>query len=279
MIDQVWQTALEYGWTPTMWSGVKMWEKHKDHGRGISVFAGHGREDEIRWLEDNDLLADAFAYAPFDEHADEIVPKVAAWCKEFRAENDMPILDCYYGANVKPLFGLVNVWLGQSPKQSWVPARKQAGDRFYQCNSSLVWHVEYEPVTGRSTFWQDFADGADGRYVYSVARWTPEVYKKNWTSGNYMGCVIYPSPHGLTTSIRWETLRDGIEDYDYLALLRAAVANPREQSACRAALAAAQRFLQSEDLGSQVRSPEELQTVRSRIAAWIQALMLPADSQ
>ncbi len=33
------------------------------------------------------------------------------------------------------------------------------------------------------------------------------------------GCLIYPLPDGPVGSIRLENIRDGIEDYDYLALL------------------------------------------------------------
>ncbi|QDU98434.1 glycoside hydrolase domain-containing protein [Lignipirellula cremea] len=263
LLDQHWRRSLEYGWTPTMYSGVKMWEKHQDDGRGISVFAGHGKADETAWLQERGRLADSFTYAPFDEHADELVPRVADWCREFQKQTPMPILDCYYGGNVKPLYGLVKVWLGQSAAQPWARERKAAGDRFYHCNSSLVWHVEYAPLTGRAVFWQDFADGADGRYVYSTARWTPEVFTKNWTSGNYMGCVIYPGPHGLATSIRWETLRDSIEDYDYLALLRQA--DPGTLPA------EAKALLGDADLGSRVQTAAQLHALRNQIAAWLEA--------
>jgi len=34
------------------------------------------------------------------------------------------------------------------------------------------------------------------------------------------GMLVYPGPAGPINSVRWEIIRDGIEDYDYLALLR-----------------------------------------------------------
>ncbi|NLY01731.1 MAG: DUF4091 domain-containing protein, partial [Rhodopirellula sp.] len=33
------------------------------------------------------------------------------------------------------------------------------------------------------------------------------------------GCLTYPTPAGPVSSIRLENIRDGLEDYDYLALL------------------------------------------------------------
>jgi hypothetical protein len=117
------------------------------------------------------------------------------------------------------------------------------------------------PITGRASFWQDFADGADGRYVYSTIRWTGNVYEKNWTSGNYMGCVVYPGPNGLATSIRWETMRDAVEDYDYLTLLRNAKAGQSNSEAAA--------LLNDSRLGARVDTAEKLLQIRDRIAGWI----------
>lgn len=64
------------------------------------------------------LLRYAYIYAPSDEHADELVPKVAEWCRKFKEKSETPILDCYYRSNVRPHFELVDVWLGQDPRTS-----------------------------------------------------------------------------------------------------------------------------------------------------------------
>ncbi|MDP6506942.1 MAG: DUF4091 domain-containing protein, partial [Planctomycetota bacterium] len=220
-MDRYRELILEYGWSPTMWSGLKVWQKYYDYGRGMSVFTGgRGTPQDMAWLKERGLLEYSFIYAPFDEHPDARVPEVVEWCRKWKAKSEIPILDCYYGRNVEPLFGLVDIWLGQNPRQEWAQERKKKGDRFFGVNASLVWYIEFEPVNGRTLFWKDFISGVDGRYVYSTCRWTADVYRKNWTSGNYMGCAVYPSPFGIATSIRFETLRFGIEYYDYLAILR-----------------------------------------------------------
>ncbi len=287
-MDAYRRLILEYGWTPTMWfSGVKVWEEYKDVGRGPSVFPSGKNKENEDWLIANDLLQYAFIYAPFDEHPDGKVPEVVEWAKKWKEESKIPILDCYYGGKVDPLFGLVDVWLGQDPRSAhwgeptpplgWgdkAVARKAAGDQFMSCNASLIWHVEYVPVTGRAQFWDDFAAGVDGRYVYSTCRWTDDLYEKNWTTGNYMGSVVYPGPSGITTSIRLETLRDAIEDYDYLAILRDAV----KQAAGKAAadqIAAAKAIVEDPKLSEKVKTTDDLHAMRDRIADLIEKLNAP----
>ncbi|MBS3762281.1 MAG: DUF4091 domain-containing protein [Planctomycetes bacterium] len=284
-VDAFWKMALERGWTPTMWSGLGRWKKLHDYGRGITSFAtGPGKEAE-KWLKDNNLLKYAFAYAPFDEHAAVEVPEVAKWCREFKKKSDIPILDCYYGGKVKPLFGLVDIWLGQDPRSAhwgeptgalgWgkmAVERKKAGDLFFACNSSLIWHVEYSPIQGRSGFWDDYVAGVDGRYVYSSCRWTKNVYEKNWTSGNYMGCAIYPSPDGYATSIRFETMRDGVEDYDYLSLLKKAIEKAKDAGKHKKLVQEAEKLLGNPDLASQVKNVDNLHAKREEIAKLIAQL-------
>jgi hypothetical protein len=286
-MDSYWRQILEYGWTPTMWFGpAKVWEQYKDVGRGPSVFPSSGNKEDEDWLVKNGLLRYAFTYAPFDEHPDGKVPEVVEWAKKWKAEHRTPILDCYYGGNVEPLFGLVDVWTGQSPLSphwgkptpplGWgekAVARKAAGDQFFSCNASLIWHVEFVPAQGRSEFWNDFAAGVDGRYVYSTCRWTPDVYRKNWTTGNYMGCLVYPGPSGVTTSIRLETLRDSVEDYDYLAILRETARKAKASGAASAdKVQAVEAIVANPKLAEQVNSTEAVNRIRDRIADLIEGI-------
>jgi len=285
-MDSYRRLILEYGWTPTMWFGDwKTWEQYKDVGRGPSVFPGSGKQNE-EWLEKNGLLKYAFIYAPFDEHTDGKVPEVVEWAKKWKSQSKIPILDCYYGSNVKPLFGLVDIWLGQSPLSKWwgeptpplgwghlAIERKKAGDQFFSCNASLQWHVEFNPAQGRSEFWNDFATGMDGRYVYSTCRWTDDVYKKNWTTGNYMGCLVYPGPSGITTSIRMETIRDAVEDVDYLNILKEAVAKAESSGRASTVLInEAKSIIGDPKIASKVNTVESINQMREKIADLIEHL-------
>jgi hypothetical protein len=283
-MDAYRRLILEYGWTPTMWFGLKEWQTYFDVGRGASVFPSNKSKTNEEWLIGKGLLDYAFIYAPFDEHPDGEVPEVVEWAKKWKTESKIPILDCYYGSTVEPLFGLVDVWLGQDPRSThwgkptpplgWgdkAVARKAAGDQFLSCNASLIWHVEYEPVAGRAQFWDDFAAGVDGRYVYSTCRWTDDTYQKNWTTGNHMGSVVYPGPRGITTSIRLETLRDAVEDYDYLAILRDTVKRV-EGKASADLIGAAKAIVEDPRLSEKVKTTEDLHAMRGKIAELIEKL-------
>jgi len=271
-MDRYRELVIEYGWTPTMWSGPAFWKKYYDHGRGINVFSGAQQKD-VPWLKEKGLLKYAFIYAPFDEHQDSQVPEVAAWCREWKKKCEVPVLDCYYGGNVKPLFGLVDLWLGQSPKQEWAKERKKRGDQFIGCNQSLQWYLEYAPIVGRADFWNDFQVGAGGRYVYSTCRWTDDIYKKNWScAGNYLGSVTYPAPDGVCTSFRFETMRDGVEDYDYLAILRAAAQAAKEKAPDSPALREAEAILNDPKLAERVKTVGALHQTRDKRADLIDRL-------
>ena len=213
----------------------------------------------------------------FDEHSDSDVPDVAKYAADLKARTDIPIMDCYYGNRSKDIFGLIDIWCGQFVNQPWVAERQEAGERFWSVNNSLIWFIEFEPVQGRRELWQDFVDGLDGRLLYSNIRWSRNVYEENWsTGGNYLGCTIYPSPEGLAKSIRLEAIRDGIEDYDYLSLLRSALPTYRDAAGKQQERAAqeAMEILADESLAAGIRSPARMYELRDRIADLIERLTL-----
>jgi len=104
------------------------------------------------------------------------------------------------------------------------------------------WHVDAEArpsyanflldspaVDHRILFWQAWARGVRGVQYSSINAVEPD--RNPWTDladttpANGNGCLVYPGAGGPIASIRWECIRDGIEDYDYLVLL----AEAREQ--------------------------------------------------
>jgi len=64
-------------------------------------------------------------------------------------------------------------------------------------------------------FWEHFSPISDIYTTWSVGPLPP--------GDSY---VVYPSPHGLLDSMRWEAERDGIEDYELLKILQAK--NPKK---------------------------------------------------
>ena len=83
--------------------------------------------------------------------------------------------------------------------------------------------LDFAAMEHRILFWQAWALGLAGMHYWSVNFSPPG--KDPWkdqldiTPVNGNGCLVYPGKDGPVDSIRWACVRDGIEDYDYLALL------------------------------------------------------------
>ncbi len=82
--------------------------------------------------------------------------------------------------------------------------------------------LDFAAIEHRILFWQSWALGMGGMQYWQVNYWPPEedpyTSLLDVTPVNGDGLLVYPGPKGPVNSIRWETIRDGIEDYDYLAL-------------------------------------------------------------
>ena len=84
--------------------------------------------------------------------------------------------------------------------------------------------LDFAAVEHRALTWQLWALGVKGLHHWGVNYVEPG--QDPWrgqldvTPVNGDGFLVYPSASGPVTSIRWETLRDAIEDYEYLTLLQ-----------------------------------------------------------
>lgn len=161
--------------------------------------------------------------------------------------------------------------------------RMEAGDAFwwYVCTGPKApWCTLFtdHPATDmRVWLWQTFERGITGTLIWTTNYWTssaaypsepqnpwvdPMSYVSGYDSqpgqirywGNGDGRLVYPpnrDPSDRTTkylggpvnSLRWEMLREGMEDYEYLALLRARIAAAREAGISEADLAEAEALL------------------------------------
>ena len=89
-----------------------------------------------------------------------------------------------------------------------------------------IW-IDSPLVEGRSWLWQTWKHKLDGILYWSVDWWG---YANPWFGGgnfndlcNGDGNLVYPDPSGIPlSSIRLETLQDGLEDYELFCLLEAA---------------------------------------------------------
>ena len=147
--------------------------------------------------------------------------------------------------------------------------RREAGERFwwYLCTVPKTPYpglfIDRPATDPRVWLWQTWQAGVEGILVWATNYWTSEAaytgrlqdpYEDpmSWMSlysgsagarrpwGNGDGRLIYPPPGGPggsplaagpVESIRWEMLRDGIEDYEYLAMVRRSLSSGPELSA------------------------------------------------
>ncbi|HQE81529.1 MAG TPA: FG-GAP-like repeat-containing protein [Candidatus Hydrogenedentes bacterium] len=92
-----------------------------------------------------------------------------------------------------------------------------------------IWYAWNQGFTGAG--WWVFAHHGD------ADRWDGPN-----TTGNFYA-TAYDSPHGVVTSRRWEATREGIEDYEYLYLLRGAIRDAEARGVAEGALAGFKKLL------------------------------------
>ena len=200
-----------------------------------------------------------------------MVPKVVDWCQTFRAKYPyIKIVDVYYGANTAPLYGLVDVWCIPPRRSDAIAKRLAAGDEYWFVNSSIIWNVdEIDYFKGRRDYWAMWGLGYTGQLLWSVVNWEADPPAFNTLGGNGAAVLLYPVPGGLTTTIGWENLRDGLEDYDYLAVLKKRAMAPNAPSDLAKQ---ARRLCGDPDLGKRVPDATALETVRREIGELIEKL-------
>ncbi len=137
--------------------------------------------------------------------------------------------------------------------------------------------VDFKAVEHRTLFWQSWALGIRGLHYWNINFASPEANPYlglvDATPVNGNGYLVYPGADGPVSSIRWETIRDGIEDYDYLVMLRARMADLEKRGSNPALLQRAKDALNLgplvQDLVGFPRDPAVLLKKRQDIAALI----------
>ncbi len=140
--------------------------------------------------------------------------------------------------------------------------------------------VDFAAIEHRILFWQAWALGMRGMQYWSVNFWPtegdPMENLVDITPVNGDGLLVYPSLEGPVNSIRWEVIRDGIEDYDYMALFMERIRALREKPGNEALLQRAATAYNMEtivpSLVTFTREPEVLLKKRLEIAAMIQEM-------
>lgn len=133
------------------------------------------------------------------------------------ADISIPMIGAYYagGESIKPFYDS----LQKSGRKMWMyecegPARLLDPYRYYRLEA---WHCFKHDAVGMG-LWA-FAD--TGHFKNS---WN----EYDWISNEY--APLFFRPTDITESISWEASREGIEDYEYLAMLKDAAARTRNSA-------------------------------------------------
>ena len=206
---------------------------------------------------------------------------------------DVPVMQCLNEPKgVAALAGFADVWdvyIGQFHR-SGVAERRRAGD-------DVIWAVccypsshpnlfiDYPAMDARIIGWLSWKMGVGGFEYWAANSWGKNLkllgaqsfltkIETGWqanTFGNYNGdgYLVYPGPNDtILSSIRLENLRDGIEDYEMLALLRDTVGRAKAKGI---AVSAAEKLLAIDDAVcrddlSYTSDPQRLLATRRQIA-------------
>ena len=194
------------------------------------------------------LPKEAYIYGYDEPHPDEYPFLQEAYTKVREAVPDHPIMQTVGSPQPEALAGYVDIWcpLSSVLQSDFYKRRREAGDTLwtYVCCGPLPPNANFfidQPATDhRVLFWQTWQAGATGFLYWGICIWDgppsaasgephfPDVpihmaehttYKSFKVNGD--GMLVYPGPDVTPiSSIRLECIRDGIEDYEYLALLK-----------------------------------------------------------
>jgi hypothetical protein len=183
--------------------------------------------------------------------------------REFAAlvREHAPALRTFCTSNPVPeLAGAVDLWCARNlddPEQLRNSAPAAAG-ALLLCDNYRTF-IDYPMVSPRTLGWLCWRSGAGGWLTFETlsglgTAWSEPVFVYPQFRGGTawgLGQLFYPQPlgDGLVPSVRWEMLRKGAEDYEYLWLLSERIKGLPEPERTGAEALEALAFLESAALG------------------------------
>ena len=127
------------------------------------------------------------------------------------------------------LFDSADIWMSHAglwkTSQEMIAAARAAGHVIGVYHNTIPM-IDYTPMRTRTFPWGLWTQDVDlvGSW-WTLTNWRDNPWENPQVGPgrNGDGILLYPprdqQEHGPTTSVRWETYRDGLEDYDYLTVL------------------------------------------------------------
>ena len=147
------------------------------------------------------------------------------------------------------------------------------------------WFIEYPLLEARLLWWMTWRRGVTGFLYYTLNRWPhleaplrtapgsnrTGLNPASFGTANGDGCLIYPGEEGPVSSLRFENVRDGIEDYELLQML-----SLRKGDAGAAGRRLCGRLIRS--LTDFTGDPEEFMSTRRQLLAELDSLAVGSGS-
>ncbi len=141
----------------------------------------------------------------------------------------------------KKVEGVVNIYLAEYSPDEVIRRRQAEGDEFWRWGNVDL-QLGKAPVAVRLCYgFESVRRGFTGAYSWGVSAWRKRDPWVDPDRSNWGGSFFYPGAHEGSTpdrpvpSIRMELLRDGIEDFEYVTILRALI-EARGEAAAEARL-------------------------------------------
>jgi len=269
-------------------------------------------ENEAEW---NDQLLEAFLrffrengymkYAvvrigdePWGAKAQEAIRESVARLRKF--DTEVPVVTAGTVRKNMNLDGSVNIWCPQFLQ--FVPAdykdmKKDERLWFYQClykKGFPMYQIDRPAIEPRNHRSDLLAAGAEGFLYWTSTAWDTDAIREwklkndRWVSENWKfvwkdmpgdGAFVFPSPEGPVATLRANSIREGVDDYEYMAILRKSLKEAEARGKVSPALKAkAEAMLKIPDSivsapYKWTTSPEELDNFREKVAEMIIQLM------
>ena len=120
---------------------------------------------------------------------------------------------------------VINIWTvsNMSFNPSLSSGLRKQGKQVWIYNPVEWTDISMPMASTRRLFWYLWNKKVDGLFFWNISCW------KEWGGiyfrANRDSTLIYPGKNEPVNTIRWEYFRDGLEDYEYLYLLKQAVDN------------------------------------------------------
>lgn len=187
------------------------------------------------YLKSKGWLKNAFVYIideVYDADSEEKVARIFELIKSI----DPEIRIAWTGSHGSgSLNGLVSLWIIHEDLYDPVihKEKKNAGEDYWIYNNARML-IDYHYMRVRSYLWHLWNYQIDGTEFWSMTRWVNGDPRNNPNNGgrNGDGFLLYPPKQPSTipviSSIRLELLREGIEDYEYLCMLKTLLDQARQ---------------------------------------------------